>query len=156
MLVVILTTVGCDRVTKHVAAAELAGRPVQSFLADTVRLTYAENNAGFLSLGSNLPAAVRTALFTVGSGILLAVLALLALRLRWTRWQSAGVGLFVAGGASNWIDRLLHGSVVDFMNIGVGWFRTGIFNVADVAIMVGIAILLLSGVQNKRGSPHLE
>jgi signal peptidase II len=55
-----------------------------------------------------------------------------------------GVGLFVAGGMSNWIDRVARGSVVDFRNVGVGSLRTGIFNVADMAIMIGIAILAVA------------
>jgi len=46
-----------------------------------------------------------------------------------------------AGGISNLIDRILWGSVVDFMSVGVGPLRTGIFNVADVAVMIGIALI---------------
>jgi len=36
------------------------------------------------------------------------------------------------------------GSVIDFVNVGVGPLRTGVFNVADVAIMAGIAALALA------------
>jgi signal peptidase II len=50
--------------------------------------------------------------------------------------------LFVAGGLSNLIDRVAMGTVIDFLNVGIGSFRTGIFNVADVAIMVGAAMLI--------------
>ena len=50
--------------------------------------------------------------------------------------------LFLAGGASNWVDRLVHGRVVDFLNLGIGPLRTGVFNVADVAIMAGLGLLL--------------
>jgi signal peptidase II len=35
-------------------------------------------------------------------------------------------------------------SVVDFLNVGIGPLRTGIFNVADVAIMVGVGFSLLA------------
>jgi len=150
LLMAILATVGCDRVTKHMATSVLAGKPTQSFLADTVRLTYSENTGGFLSVGSSLPPSARTAIFTIGTGIILAAAILFAFRLRWTLWQSAGLALFIAGGASNWIDRLLHGSVVDFMNVGIGSLRTGVFNVADVAIMAGIAMLLVSEFQNSK------
>jgi signal peptidase II len=38
----------------------------------------------------------------------------------------------------------LRGSVVDFLNVGIGSLRTGIFNVADMAIMLGVALLLLA------------
>lgn len=136
-------TIGCDQGTKYIAAAVLADRPAQSFWGDIFRLVYAENTGAFLGLGANLPMAVRTALFTVGTGIILALFAILLLRLKWSFWKMTGLTLFIAGGASNWIDRVVRGSVVDFMNIGVGWMRTGIFNVADVAIMAGVACLLL-------------
>jgi signal peptidase II len=55
-----------------------------------------------------------------------------------------GLVLFVAGGASNLIDRILQGRVVDFLNVGVGTLRTGVFNVADVAIMAGAALVALA------------
>ena len=49
-----------------------------------------------------------------------------------------------ASGLGNLIDRLTHhGLVTDFLNLGFGALRTGIFNVADVAGVVGIAILVL-------------
>jgi len=60
------------------------------------------------------------------------------------------VTLFVAGGASNWIDRVARGSVVDFLNVGVGPVRTGIFNVADVAIMLGAAVMLIAEIRAVR------
>lgn len=54
-----------------------------------------------------------------------------------------GASLVVAGGFSNLLDRLLNnGAVVDFVSIGVGNLRTGVFNLADVAIMTGAGILL--------------
>ncbi len=144
LALVMASTIGCDRVTKHMATALLADKPTQSFLADSVRLVYAENTGGFLSLGAGLPPAVRTSLFTVATGLVLVVLLVILLRSRWSLWRSLGMALFIAGGVSNWIDRAVSGSVVDFMNVGIGWLRTGIFNFADVAIMLGITLLVLS------------
>ena len=144
LLVTIGATIGCDRVTKHVAATTLAGTPGRSFLADMVRLEYVENTGGFLGLGATLPPAARTALFTIGTGLLLFVLTVTAIRHRWSGWPLLGLSLLVAGGASNWIDRVIRGSVVDFINVGIGPLRTGIFNVADAAIMLGVGVLLFA------------
>ena len=144
-MVAVVSTIGCDRVTKHFATAVLAGAPVRSYLADTVRLEYAENTGGFLGLGAEWPDAYRTTLFTTGTGLILIVMAGVAVRLRWLGWRRLGVCLLLAGGASNWVDRVARGSVVDFMNVGVGPLRTGVFNVADVAIVAGVAVLLLAG-----------
>jgi signal peptidase II len=144
LLALILTTVGCDRVTKRIATASLAGMPVRSLLGDTVRLEYAENTGGFLSIGANLWPGLRTVIFTIGTGLILMAGLIAAFKLRWRRWHLVGGCLAFAGGASNWLDRVRHGAVVDFLNVGLGdHLRTGIFNVADVAILLGICILMV-------------
>ena len=68
----------------------------------------------------------------------------MAWRQRSSVWYAAAFSLFIAGGASNWFDRINDGRVVDFMNAGIGWLRTGVFNVADVAIMLGVALFIFA------------
>ena len=98
VLFAVLGTVGCDQVTKHVARSMLAGAPGRSYLADTIRLEYAENAGGFLSLGSTWSPMVRTSLLTIGTGAMLLTLAGSALRSRptgcrsWQRYSSSRVG----------------------------------------------------------------
>lgn len=151
VLVLFAATVGCDRVTKHVAVELLAGAPPKSYLADSVRLIYAENPGGFLSLGADLDEPLRTALFTIGTGLMLVALCALLWRTELSWWRTAGLALLIAGGVSNWLDRLVAGRVVDFLNVGVGWLRTGVFNVADMAVMLGAALFLLP-IARKRWS----
>src|SRR3954452_9748499 len=103
-----LATIGCDHVTKHAATTMLAGRPSQSYLGDIVRLADAENTGGFLSLGAALPASTRIAVFTVCTGLVLLVLAVLMFRRQvqlrqFPRPLALGLRLFVAGGASYWL-----------------------------------------------------
>jgi signal peptidase II len=147
LVLVALSTIGCDRVTKHAASIFLAGMPSRTYLGDTVRLAYAENFGGFLSLGSTLPPAVRTAVFTAATGLCL--LLLVVVLIKWERGvvSALSLTLFAAGGLSNWLDRVVRGSVIDFMNLGVGSWRTGIFNVADVAIMVGACLFVVVEVR---------
>ncbi|HEY1305646.1 MAG TPA: signal peptidase II [Vicinamibacterales bacterium] len=152
LLIAVLSTIGCDRVTKHVASSVLADGAVRSYLADTVRLEYVENTGGFLGLGADLPDAWRTTLFTAINGAVLLAIAAASVRFRWRGWLLTGACLVLAGGVSNWVDRAARGTVVDFMNVGVGPLRTGVFNVADVAIMLGLAALALSGFR----SSHAE
>ena len=152
LLLLVVMTIGCDRVTKQLATENLAGEPTRSFLADTFRLTYAENLGGFLSLGAGMPPALRNAVFTVVTGALLVVFAVFAWRQRGSAWHAAAFALFISGGASNWFDRVSDGRVVDFMNVGVGWLRTGIFNVADVAIMLGLAVFVFAELRLRSGS----
>jgi signal peptidase II len=148
--------IGCDRVTKHLAVRSLAGHPEQSWLADTVRLQYAENTGGFLSFGADWAPATRNTVFTRATGAILLVLGIAAYRARHHLWSGLGLSLFVAGAASNWLDRITRGSVVDFLNVGIGPVRTGIFNVADMAIMLGVAMFVLAKVSHKPPSADVE
>ncbi len=61
--------------------------------------------------------------------------------------------LVLSGGLGNLVDRIINdGRVIDFMNIGIGSLRTGIFNVADVCITVGVVVLVFQALQRPRRS----
>lgn len=153
LLLVIATTIGCDRVTKHVAEETLVGMPSQSYLADTIRLELTQNPGAFLGLGADWPTGLRTAFFTGGNALLLMGLVIAAVRLRWSGPSLLGLAFFVAGGASNLADRLARGTVTDFINVGVGSLRTGIFNVADVAILLGAALVAFGSFRSRDHHP---
>ncbi len=156
ILLALLMCVGCDQATKSVARTMLAASPPVVLWNGIIRFEYLENSGAFLSLGATLPPPVRFLLLVAFSGIALVVLLVVALRTRQVdRWQLTGISLFVGGGVGNLIDRVLNaGAVVDFVSIGVGPLRTGTFNVADVAIMAGVAVFLWAGVQQERRTEH--
>lgn len=141
--------VGCDQASKRVAANLLEGTSTRSFFHDTLRLTYAENRGAFLGLGAGWPEWVRWLVFT-GAAALVVVASggWVVARLRRREHASAatwGMLLVAAGGVGNLVDRVVRGgSVIDFMNFGLGSLRTGIFNVADVQIMVGLGLLFVA------------
>jgi signal peptidase II len=154
LLCLLLTaTAGCDRVTKHYAMTTLAGEPAQSFLGDTVRLDYHENPGGFLSAGASWNPTTRAVVFQLANGAFLLVALFMAYRHKWSRLATIGLMMFVAGGLSNLIDRVAIGTVIDFLSLGYGPFRTGIFNVADVAIMTGAILLLADHSLSRRSAP---
>jgi len=128
-----------DQFTKVLAQHLLKGAGTISYAGDTFRFTYAENTGVFLGLGSRLPEPVRFWLFTLMVGAILAFILFDTLR-RDTldRQRLMAVTLILAGGFGNLIDRVIRGGVVvDFMNMGIGRLRTGIFNVADILITTG-------------------
>jgi signal peptidase II len=142
---VLLSCVGCDQAAKRLAQQSLASSPPISLFNGTVRLELAENRGAFLSLGEGLPEAARYLLFVVlVSGVLIATLAF-TLRARGAHpAQLLALSLLTGGGIGNLIDRIAHhGLVVDFVSVGLGPLRTGIFNLADTAITVGFLLLLL-------------
>jgi signal peptidase II len=142
---VFAVSVGCDQATKHLATKRLVMGPTRSYLGDLFRLQYAENRGAFLSMGADLSHGARWWLLTVGvAAILLALLVYSLTSKALTRIQVASFALIFSGGVSNLIDRITQGGVVvDFMNLGLGPVRTGIFNVADLAIVAGVVALVL-------------
>lgn len=150
-----LSTLSCDRATKRLAVTYLEGLPPRSFFGDTIRLHYVENVGGFLGVGSGLPEAMRFTIFTLGSLAVLA--AVVALFLRTARQDPAGVlafGLVVGGGLSNLADRVFRdGRVVDFLNVGLGSLRTGIFNVADMCLLAGAVLILVRRARDTPAPP---
>jgi len=144
----LMVTVGCDRITKHLATVNLDGELPRSYVSGVVRLEYAENTGAFLSIGASLPESTRTLLLEFGVGLLLFGIAWAAFKYQLRGRALLGVTLIWAGGASNLFDRIVSGSVVDFINVGVGGLRTGIFNVADVAIFLGVVLFATARTAN--------
>lgn len=147
LCLLLIGTAACDRATKHFALTTLAGAADQSFLSGTVRLTYHENPGAFLGLGARWRPELRTAFFQIGNGLFLLATLALGVRGGFSRLGQAGLLLFLAGGVSNLLDRLTLGRVIDFLSVGIGQLRTGIFNVADMAIIAGVVILIAEGVR---------
>ncbi len=142
---------GCDQKTKILAKEHLYPGQSISYFGDIFRLTLVENHGAFLELGSNLSDSTRFTIFTV----LIAVGLVLALI--WMAWAKklspitlSATVLLVSGGLGNLIDRITNnGGVIDFMNLGIGPLRTGIFNVADVYITIGFFILFIRTTRTK-------
>lgn len=153
-VVILASCIGCDQATKAIATRELLDAEPRTYCGGAVRLQYALNPGGFLSLGHNLPKPVRSGIFT-GFGV--GLMALLAGYLFAKRNASPAVfgatALMLAGGVGNLIDRMFRdGLVTDFMSVGIGPLRTGIFNVADVAIMAGAGGAILLSLRGDAGN----
>jgi signal peptidase II len=146
IVLTLVATVGCDQQTKSFATANLRGFAARSYFADTLRFDYAENAGGFLGLGESLPGQGRTALLTYGctAGIA-ALLVYVFLAARWSALQVLALSLICGGGIGNVLDRWTCGGYVrDFLNVGIDPIRTGIFNVADAAMMAGCVLTLIT------------
>ncbi len=116
--------------------------PPRSFFFDIFRVTYAENHGAFLGLGGRLPDEARFWILVVMNGlVLVGVTAYLLLGKKINRYVFLAFALVVAGGIGNMIDRIRFGYVVDFFNLGIGGLRTGIFNIADMAITAGFFMM---------------
>lgn len=162
LLAVLLPSIACDQATKVLAVTHLKGTtPLALDLAPfSARLIYAENPGAFLGLGRALPDGLRLALLTIAVGLMLVGMAVVLLRRPMARGAAIGLALLIAGGLGNLIDRVARpgGRVVDFAQLGVHVgpldARTGVFNVADVAIMGGAAAIALETLRRRRVQRH--
>jgi signal peptidase II len=155
--VVALAIVVLDQIVKAGVLAYFSGpsvdpRPLAPFLDLTLRL----NRGISFSLFARDSAA--------GEGALLAVTLAATVLLAWwlIRTRSAlpavGLGLIIGGALGNAIDRLAHGAVIDYLDLHALGRHFFVFNVADAAINIGVALLIVDLVvapraAKSRGSP---
>ncbi len=124
-IVILCSCVGCDQATKSMAIHSLRDQPPRSFLADTIRLDFAENPGGFLSLGAGLPHSFRTNFFiTANCLMILGVLVFLLVKRKIPLLLFVSIVYVVSGGVGNLIDRVTNnGLVIDFINVGIDLFE---------------------------------
>lgn len=128
-----------------------------SFYGDAIRIVRVYNEGGLFSLGSTLPDPLKfTLFFALPLAFLAAAIAYSLKTDRLSRFQRWCLSALVGGGLGNCVDRLIRGEgVLDFVDIKVyglfGLERWPVFNAADLAIVLSLALLLLSlpGRKNK-------
>ncbi len=130
-----------DFVTKRLVLANVAALSDRiEVLGDVLRLVYVRNPGAAMGLAlGGRPFLIAVSVLAV---IFLAVLYRRtdpALRVR-----RAAVACIAAGAAGNLVDRVFYdGLVVDFIDIGVGATRFWAFNVADMGVTLGGAVLFV-------------
>lgn len=153
---ILLLNVGCDQVSKSIVRQNIDLNENISLLKNHITLTKVENTGAFLSTGSNLPDFVRLILLSIFPVLVLGYgLFYLFTKTNLPRWFQIGLCFLIGGGIGNIYDRIRFGSVTDFLHIDFVLFRTGIFNLADVSIMIGIAILFLQSFKKKVIEPTM-
>jgi signal peptidase II len=156
--VIMLVGIGFDQITKQVAADYFVisrhpatGEAIEVksrilIAGELFSLTFAENDGAFLSLGSGWNPILRLIVLTVLPGLLLIGVMLYMLRSdKLRRPEIIAFSLIASGGVGNIIDRILAGRVIDFMHMDFwGITETGVFNIADILIMIGIGVYIVA------------
>ncbi len=123
-------TLGIDIVSKFWALDTLAGHGKR---IGSITLRLVHNHGVVLGMGAYLPAAA-----------IIVLTASIATAVAISAWRGAirppiAAGLVVGGAIANVVDRIIGGSVIDFISIG----RWPIFNLADALLLVGVVLLIL-------------
>ncbi len=139
VLVIVIGSIAFDQVSKIWARNKFEGQGESSYFNDMFRWIFAENEGAFLGWGSELTGIWNILLLKILPIMLILGLFYMTLFSKdLLKNQIVPFSLILGGGLSNLIDRILYGKVVDFMNVGIGDLRTGIFNIADMVILTGI------------------
>lgn len=153
ILLVISVNIGCDQISKSVVRKNIKYQESIQLVNDNVVLTKVENSGAFLSMGDSLSPVMKN-LLLLGLPVVTLLFGLFLL-FRHSggigRWSLIAWCSIMGGGIGNIFDRVVHGSVTDFLYIHWGFFRTGIFNMADVSITGGIlAVLVLQLLESRK------
>ncbi len=151
VLLLILTNIGCDQVSKKIIRHNISENQTIGILRNHLIVMRVENAGAFLSFGDSLSKTVKN--------ILLRVLPLIALTIALiyvfskkdiSAISTIAICFIIGGGVGNIFDRIFYGSVTDFLYIQFGIFQTGVFNMADLSITSGGVIILLQSLQKSK------
>jgi signal peptidase II len=121
--------------------------PPRSFIAGVIDLHYAENCGAAFGMLRSAPGWLRALVFGVAAVGASIVLTTMFVRGAGGGLFAAAVPLILSGAAGNLSDRVRHGFVVDFIQVNPRLFDYPTFNVADVAITIGVVLLLFDGIK---------
>jgi signal peptidase II len=143
ILILLGSNIGCDQISKSIVRQRIDFNEHIFLIADHLTLMKVENTGAFLSLGHAFPEPVKTFILVIIPLMLLGAAFVYVLTKRNLSSTSIlGIGFVVGGGAGNIYDRIVYGSVTDFVHIDFVIFQTGVFNMADVSVTTGMLILL--------------
>ncbi len=138
ILFVTLIVVILDQLTKQLIKAHFYLTESIMILGDFFRFTYIENPG--MAFGLQIAGPL---FFTVFSAIACVVIFYFLYRLRTEPLlPRLALALVLGGAIGNLIDRALYGKVIDFLDVGFGTTRWPIFNIADIAVTIGMIILI--------------
>lgn len=124
-------------------------------IGDHVAFIFAKNRGGAWGLLQDESEAVRRPFFFVVS--LAAIVFIVTLYRRVTPQQTAlkwGLPLVLGGALGNLVDRIRYGYVVDFIDVHVtSTFRWPTFNIADIAIVVGVGLMAIDMFTSRKPAP---
>jgi signal peptidase II len=133
-----------DRWTKHLVATRIAMYTHIQIIPGFFRLTHTENTGAAFSLFADSPSHWKTVLLIAFSALAMVVVSVLL----WRQSQAlsltgVALSLILGGAMGNLWDRVASGRVVDFLLFYVNRYEWPVFNLADSAIVVGAALLVI-------------
>lgn len=158
IFLVIILTIAADQISKVIVRANIVGRtdthPSERIplIGDYFTLMNVENTGAFLGMGSDLTPTLRIIFLLILPILVLGyVLRHILKDKSLDHWSLFAFASIIGGGIANVYDRIVYGSVTDFLFIDLGGvFKTGIFNLADLSVTTGMIILVIASFKKKK------
>jgi signal peptidase II len=143
-IILALLVILVDRWTKRLVAARIGLYSHVQVIPGFLRITHTENTGAAFSLFADSPAHWKTSLLIGFSAIAIVIVAVLL----WKQARPLGItgvalSLILGGAAGNLWDRVVSGRVVDFLLVYYKSYQWPVFNLADSAIVIGAALLVI-------------
>jgi signal peptidase II len=143
ILILLTTNVGCDQISKYIVRQTIEYNDRTSVIGNFITITKVENTGAFLGLGDQLPRIIYNILMIILPLIVLVcALYYLLISNNLSKLLIFGICLVIGGGLGNVYDRIVFGSVTDFLHFDFILFHTGIVNMADISLTTGCFFLL--------------
>jgi signal peptidase II len=147
-IAIIAAVVLLDRLTKMYIQANFSPLDTVPVIPGVFNIVHAENPGAAFSMLADAPLAVRRAVLVVLSGAVMAVIGFLLFRpqpanTKETAITPIGLSLVLGGALGNFWDRVIVGTVTDFIQVFLGSYEYPSFNIADSAIFCGAVLLIL-------------
>jgi signal peptidase II len=158
ILIILTVTIGCDQVSKKIVREKIGDYQTISVINNYFTIEKVENTGAFLSMGDSVSKPLRIIFLNVIPLILILLsLGYILIKTNLNKTTLLAIILMIGGGIGNIYDRIVHGSVTDFLYINLGgMFHTGVFNVADLFITIGISMILIQSWFKKKPVVEIE
>lgn len=141
--------VALDQLTKALVDRLMTLNESRPIVESVVRLTYVQNRGAAFGILSEAGLPYQSVLFSVVSLLALVAIALYAWRMPvQSRVPQTALALVMGGAIGNLLDRARLGYVIDYVDVYWGPHHWPAFNVADAAISIGVALLVLDILRN--------
>ncbi|MDG1315145.1 MAG: signal peptidase II [Flavobacteriaceae bacterium] len=146
ILVLVILNIGLDQFSKFQVRERVVPGSRTEIIGKQLQLMNVENSGAFLSMGSNSNPTVKLIFLLIVPVIVLGIVLYYVITDKTLDKKSIiGFSCIAGGGIANVYDRLLYGSVTDFLYMDFGGvFKTGVFNTADMSVTSGMILLLMS------------
>ena len=149
--IIIVLSIFLDQVSKILIRNNVEQYSDIKLIGEYFILTNVENSGAFLGMGSGFSPIMKSVFLIILPIIVLISIIIYVYRDKEIDKVSLiGFSIIIGGGIGNIFDRIIYGSVTDFLFIDLGGiFKTGIFNIADLAVTTGMILILLMSFKNK-------